>query len=217
MTLEPVAGWMVLGLAAYLAGSIPFGLLIGRFQGVDVRKVGSGNIGATNVFRTVGKRWGILTFVLDAAKGFIPAFFFPRLLARWDMAPTGRWETLPGVLFMALALAGHTWPVWLRFRGGKGVATSAGALLGVAPLTMGVGLAIWTVTFVVSRYVSLASLFATVAVCVSAWVWERDRGLVIPVLLTMMGVLVVVKHRANVRRLFQGTEHRIAFRKSAGA
>ena len=208
MTLSHWLGWAGLSVAAYAAGSIPFGLLIGRLRGVDVRTVGSCNIGATNVFRTVGKRWGLLTFTLDAFKGFVPAFFFPRLLAQWTMAPTGRWAPLPGLLFMALSLAGHTWPVWLHFRGGKGVATSAGALLGVAPLEMAIGLAVWALAFVLFRYVSLASLLATAAVCVSAWILESHEGVLLPLLLSLMGVLVVIRHRANIRRLLNGTEHR---------
>ncbi len=213
MSIERVFVWAGLGAAAYLMGSVPFGLLIGRFRGVDVRTLGSRNIGATNVFRTVGKRWGLLTFLLDAAKGFVPAFFFPRLLARWVPAPVDGWDALSGVLFMALALAGHTWPVWLRFRGGKGVATGAGGLLGVAPLAVGIGFAVWVVVFILWRTVSLASLCATAAVCVSGWVFEREGGILLPALLTLMGVLVVVRHRDNIRRLWQGTENRIAYRR----
>ncbi len=195
-----------LTLAAYLFGALPFGLFVARMHGIDIRHHGSGNIGATNVFRVVGKGWGIFTFVLDALKGFIPAFLFPKLAgveAEW------------GVLFGAAAILGHSFPVYLRFKGGKGVATSAGMLLGVAPLAVGIGFLCWVVCMVVSRYVSLSSIMAALAV--GASIWFMDKPPVVRVVLTALAVLVVWLHRANIKRLLNGTESRFGKKKETSA
>ena len=195
----------LLVLAAYLLGSIPNGLLIARLKGIDLQKVGSGNIGATNVFRCVGKGWGIAAFVLDAVKGFVPAFFFPRLL-----------ETAPPWLGLACgiaAVAGHNWPVWLKFKGGKGVSTSAGMLLGIAPAAVGIGFAVFALTVALTRFVSLGSILAAVAVP-AAYLWMNgaDNRLLAGALV-LMGLLVIIKHRANIGRLLKGTEPRIVGKK----
>ena len=195
----------LLVLGAYLLGAIPNGLLIARLKGIDLQKVGSGNIGATNVFRCVGKGWGIAAFVLDAVKGFVPAFFFPRLL-----------ETAPPWLGLACgiaAVAGHNWPVWLKFKGGKGVSTSAGMLLGIAPAAVGIGFAVFAVVLALSRIVSLGSILAAIAVP-AAYLWMNgaDNRLLAGALV-LMGLLVIVKHRANIGRLLKGTEPRIVGKK----
>lgn len=193
------------GLAAYLSGSVPFGLLIAKARGVDLRNAGSGNLGATNVFRCVGKGWGVLTFAFDALKGFLPAFFFPH----WAGAPGGEW----GLLFGILAILGHGFPVWLHFKGGKGVATSAGMLLGVAPAAVGVGFVCWLATVLVSRYVSLASIVAALATAATVWMQAPERTLR-NAALTALAALVIWLHRANVERLMNGTEHRFGKKKS---
>ncbi len=191
----------LLVLAAYLLGSIPNGLLIARLKGVDLQKVGSGNIGATNVFRCVGKGWGIAAFVLDAVKGFVPAFFFPRLL---ESAPP--WL---GLACGVAAVAGHNWPVWLKFKGGKGVSTSAGMLLGIAPAAVGVGFAVFALTVALTRFVSLGSILAAIAVP-AAYLWMNGaENRLLAGALVVMGALVIFKHRANVGRLLRGTEPRI--------
>ncbi len=191
----------LLVLAAYLLGSIPNGLLIARLKGVDLQKVGSGNIGATNVFRCVGKGWGIAAFVLDAVKGFVPAFFFPRLL---ESAPP--WL---GLACGVAAVAGHNWPVWLKFKGGKGVSTSAGMLLGIAPAAVGVGFAVFALTVALTRFVSLGSILAAIAVP-TAYLWMNGaENRLLAGALVVMGALVIFKHRANVGRLLRGTEPRI--------
>jgi acyl phosphate:glycerol-3-phosphate acyltransferase len=195
----------LLVLGAYLLGSVSNGLLIARMKGVDLRKNGSGNIGATNVFRCVGKGWGITAFALDALKGFIPAFFFPRLV-----------ETAPPWLGLACgvaAVAGHNWPVWLNFKGGKGVSTSAGMLLGIAPGAAGIGFAVFAITLALTRFVSLGSILAAIAVpAAGVWLYGADNRLLVGALIAM-GLLVVVKHRANIGRLLAGTEPRIAGKK----
>ena len=191
--------------AAYLLGSIPNGLLIARLKGIDLQKVGSGNIGATNVFRCVGKSWGIAAFVLDAVKGFVPAFVFPRLM---EAAPP--WM---GLACGLAAVAGHNWPVWLKFKGGKGVSTSAGMLLGIAPAAVGIGFAVFAVVVALSRIVSLGSILAAIAVAgAGVWLYGADNRL-LAVALIAMGALVVLKHRANVGRLLKGTEPRIVGKK----
>src|ERR1035437_5555827 len=183
--------WL-LAAAAYLLGSIPNAYWIARIKGVDIRTVGSGNVGATNVFRTVGKGFGVLTFALDVLKGFVPVFFFPRLCA-----PVGWGTDAPAVLFAVLAVAGHNWPVWLRFKGGKGVATTVGALFGLAPAAVGVGVLVWAGVFAASRIVSLGSLAAALAVPLFQW-WRADwRPGLLPVALTAIGVLIMIRHRAN--------------------
>jgi glycerol-3-phosphate acyltransferase PlsY len=197
-------------LSAYLLGSIPFGLLIGLARGIDVRTVGSRNIGATNVLRTVGKPWGILAFVLDFAKGLAGALLAPAL------ANAAFGETWPAQDIAALAgglaaVAGHTWPVWLGFRGGKGVATSAGMLVAVAPAEVGIAFAVWLAVLIASRYVSLASISAAVALAAAAWLRaapSSPREFLIPGLITILALVVVLRHRANIARLMAGTENR---------
>ena len=200
-----------LGLAAYLIGAVPFGLLVARIKGIDIRQVGSGNIGATNVFRSVSKPLGVLTFVLDALKGWGPVCVFPWLL-RGDAATASNLSL--AVAYAALAIAGHTWPVYLKFKGGKGVATSAGALIGVAPLAVAVGLLTWIVLLAASRYVSVASIGAAAAVAVAAWIFHGRQDLIVPVALTLLASLIIWRHRANIQRLRAGTEHRFGKRKS---
>lgn len=201
---DALAGCAV--LAAYLLGAIPNGLLIARLKGIDIRTVGSGNIGATNVFRSVGRGWGILTFALDALKGLIPAWGFPLLWARMTGQPAN-----PdfGILFGVAAIAGHNWPVYLGFKGGKGVATSAGVLIGIAPAAVLVGAVCWGLVCFLSRYVSLASIAAAVAVPVAGWfLYRPSRGLLLPGVLALLGLVIIVRHKANIQRLLKGTENR---------
>lgn len=195
----------LLVLAAYLMGSIPNGLLLARLKGVDLQKVGSGNIGATNVYRCVGKGWGVAAFVLDAVKGFVPAFVFPRLV---DSAPP--WL---GLACGIAAVAGHNWPVWLKFKGGKGVSTSAGMLLGIAPAAVGIGFAVFALVVALTRFVSLGSILAAIAVPAAYLGMYGAGNRLLAGALVAMGALVVVKHRANIRRLLAGTEPRIAGKK----
>lgn len=194
----------LLTIIAYLFGAIPFGLLVAKSRGINIRENGSGNIGATNVFRVVGKGWGVFTFVLDALKGFIPAFVFPML------GNTGYdW----GVLFGLVAILGHSFPVYLKFKGGKGVATSAGMLLGVAPTAVAVGFICWITAVIISRYVSLASILAALAVGITVWVDPREESLIIKSALSVLALLVIWLHRANIKRLMNGTENRFGKKK----
>lgn len=187
-------------LGAYLVGAIPFGFLAGRLRGVDVRRAGSGNIGATNVWRLLGPAMGLGVLGLDLAKGALPLFL-------WRLAGgEGAWAE--GALALAPVL-GHVFSPFLRFRGGKGVATAAGAFFSLLPFTMPVGLASFAVAFALFRYVSLSSLSAALAVATSALLRASpERSL--PALLA--AGLIFWTHRENIRRLLRGEEPRFSLR-----
>ncbi len=195
-------------LAAYFLGALPFGMILARLKGVDIRQAGSGNIGATNVFRSVSKPLGICTFVLDFLKGFVPAFLFPLLLLYFaGVEDTSKWIALG---CGAAAIAGHNWPIYLRFKGGKGVATGAGMLAGVFPPGILIGLAVWILCLLITGYVSLASMLAALLVAASGWFFYLRSACTLPVaiILTILCTLVIVRHIPNIRRLCNGTEHR---------
>lgn len=202
--------YCICGVLAYLLGAIPFGLLIARANGVDIRAVGSGNIGATNVFRALGKGWGILAFTCDALKGFIPASVFP-LLAKTLWAFDGG-AVLP-LGCACLAIVGHNWPVYLRFKGGKGVATSVGALVGLAPAAAGVGLLTWALVFVATRYVSVASIAGAIMAAGACWFFYAQAGILLPIVLTTLCALIIWRHKSNIQRLLHGAENRFEFKK----
>jgi len=203
-------------LISYLLGSIPFGYAVARARGVDIRTVGSGNIGATNVFRVLGKGPGILTFACDVLKGFAAAFGLPLAAAQWtDMSD----RTVLSLLCMICVVAGHNWPVFLRFRGGKGIATSTGALLGLAPAAMLIGLAVWLVLFLTVRIVSIASMAAAAAAAAAAWILQAtvaDSNVLLPVALSLLAGIAVWRHKSNIQRLLNGTENRVEFGKKPG-
>ena len=198
--------WTLFVGVSYLLGAIPTAFIVARAKGVDIRQVGSGNVGATNVFRSVGKGWGIFTFAMDAMKGFVPAWVFPRVALSW-LGYAGGPEL--GLACAAAAVAGHNWPIYLRFKGGKGVATSAGALIGIAPLAALVGVVAWLAIFLPTRYVSLSSMVAAVAVCALAWFHCYGKGLALPVAFTLLAALLLWRHRSNIARLAQGKETKI--------
>jgi len=201
-----------LPVAAYLYGSVPFGFLAAKaLRGVDIRRTGSGNIGATNAARVLGFRFFPIIFLLDLSKGLVPALAAARLSAAGPYSPA-----LPAVITGLAAILGHVFPIYLRFKGGKAVATGTGVFLALAPLAVGVAAAVWAVVFGLWRYVSLASISAAVALAASAWlVYEAPLG---PgryrtLLATVACAFVIYLHRANIRRLLSGTEHRIGRRK----
>lgn len=205
--------YIFVAIAAYLIGSVPFGLLIGLARGVDVRKTGSCNIGATNVLRTVGRPWGILAFALDFAKGVAGSLLAPALASAF-MPGTSDSGLLKLVGGMA-SVAGHTWPPWLAFHGGKGVATSFGMLVAIVPVQVGISFAVWLAVLLASRFVSLASISAAVVLPVTVWLMKFDSSTgnwTLPVALTALGLLVIYRHRANISRLMSGTENRFKFK-----
>lgn len=199
----------VLIVFAWFCGSLPFGYWMGRRYGIDIRKHGSGNIGATNVLRVLGKKAGIPVFALDMLKGLLPT-----LLAGWWMERAGAGEQMTAVvsvLCAAAAVLGHSFTFWLGFKGGKGVATSAGALLGLAPWALVVALVVWLAVFCTTRYVALASVIAAVVLPVAMAVvmtMQQRWNHVLLGLGVVLGVLVVVRHRGNIQRLLKGTENR---------
>ena len=209
---------LLTALGGYLLGSIPFGFIVGKLCGVDIRKQGSGNIGATNVLRTLGKKWGVLVFTLDALKGLAAG-----LLAQWifriDLAPPGVTHLAAanaGILAGVGCILGHNFPVWLGFKGGKGIATSAGVLLGLAPLATLIALTVWVTMFYASRYVSLASIIAAATLpTVCGLLQWFGRGSVDAIFwfATIAATLAIWRHRPNIQRLLAGTEHRFEKKK----
>lgn len=211
--------WLLWLLAAYLAGSIPFGLLLGLTRGVDIRKHGSGNVGATNCGRVLGRRWGILCFVLDVFKGLLPVLLYGVLVhPTQGAAPVV--STLMWLGVAAAGVLGHVFPVWLRFRGGKGVATGLGVLLGFWPVLTVPGLVVGVIWLGITKrtgYVGLASVVAALClpplVAGSAMYFLRSRPemLVYVAVTALLAGLVVWRHRKNIANLRAGTEPRVAW------
>jgi glycerol-3-phosphate acyltransferase PlsY len=201
-------------ICSYLLGSIPFGYILVRvFQGVDVRSIGSGNIGATNVARSGGKKLAVATFLLDAFKGWLPVF----VVLHWPAI--GKAVSLPlttlGTIAAFSALVGHMFTVWLKFKGGKGVATGMGVFLALAPRAALLALLIFSLIVAATRYVSLGSLVATaVFPAIVCWL-ERDTFPPAALLMTTAAALLVIfRHRQNIGRLWSGTENRLGARKA---
>ena len=191
-------------LGAYLVGGIPFGFLIGMARGVDVRTVGSRNIGATNVFRTVGKKWGLVAFACDVLKGLVPT-----LLAK-------RFAADPSWLPLAVGVAcvvGHMLTPYMKFKGGKGVATAFGMLIGLVPALVGVAFALFALVFACSNYISLGSISAAAFLLVAVWFPLLGTAVRahLPqcILVSAIAAFVIFKHRANIGRLLSGTESKI--------
>lgn len=189
-------------LGAYLLGSVPFSYLVARRRGVDVRTVGSGNVGATNVMRSVGRGAGLLAFALDFAKGSVAS------LLGQAVEPQ---SPLPA-LCAAMAVLGHMYPVWLRFRGGKGVATGAGAFLPLVPAATLAALLTFALLLAASRYVSVASVAGTLVLAVAAFLLGAPTAVVRAA--AGMAVLIAWKHRANLQRVARGTESRLGARRA---
>jgi glycerol-3-phosphate acyltransferase PlsY len=194
-----------LALVAYLVGSIPIGFIVGRSRGVDLRTIGSGNYGATNVYRALNLRFALVVFLLDVAKGFVGT----RVVA-------GLWAAGPGIDWLRFicglsVMAGSVASIFMRFRGGKGVATAVGVFLGLTPLATAICLGIWGILFARFRYVSLGSLAG--AICLPALVavlgWPHFARNPVFYLAVAVGAIVIIRHRANIRRLIEGTENRI--------
>jgi glycerol-3-phosphate acyltransferase PlsY len=207
--------FLLIGALAYLLGSIPFGLILMRvFRQQDIRSQGSGNIGATNVLRSGGKGLGAAVFLLDAAKGFV-AVKVAFLIAQHFQLDRSTAQNMAATAALA-AILGHIYTVWLRFKGGKGVATGFGVFLAISPLAALAGLAMFALVFAFSRYVSLGSILGAAVFAGMAVV--RGRGVSTPFMLlvcVLIPALVIVKHHANIRRLLSGTEYRFGRSKAA--
>ncbi len=196
-------------IGSYLLGSIPFGYLAGRVARIDIRNCGSGNVGATNVIRALGKGYGYPVFALDFLKGFgavkISIMIATRAQSEWTS------PEMFGIVAAISSVLGHSFPVWLGLKGGKGVATSAGALFALAPIATLVGVAIWILTFWLTRYVSVASIAAAAAlpliILVSTWL-SRTTGRLLFYSSVCLAAVVIWRHRSNLSRLMRGTEPR---------
>lgn len=195
----------------YLFGSFPTGYLAGKVCHVDIREHGSGNIGATNALRVLGKPWGYSVFSIDALKGFLAVRISLALVAVLHVEPG--YAEFFAVFAAASCVFGHSFPVWLGFEGGKGVATSVGALLGVMPIAAISIFVVWVVMFLATRYVSVASIAGALALPVTVWVlgkMKMNHSLVLLYFSIAMSGLVVWRHRSNIVRLLNGTEQRFA-------
>jgi glycerol-3-phosphate acyltransferase PlsY len=205
----PVLSYIVTALVAYLLGSIPTGFLVAKARGVDIRTVGSGNIGATNAFRVLGKGFGVFVLLMDALKGWVAVILGAGAVAK----------LLPGVPLEYLritagiaAILGHNFTCWLHFKGGKGIATSAGVLIALVPWALVIILTIFIILFLTTRYVSVGSIAAAFALPFATWfTTQHDIGLT--AVMAAIGVLAILKHRKNIQRLLNGTENRIQFKK----
>ena len=195
--------WVMWLAGAYLAGSIPVGFLIGRMRGVDVRTVGSKNIGATNVYRTVGKKWGFLAFACDFLKGLVPVLLAKRF---------GCDVHLPLAVGL-MTVVGHMFTCFMKFKGGKGIATGFGMLVGLLPWLVLTAFGIFVVTVWISHYISLGSCLAAAFLAVGVWFpWLGSMGvrnLPLSIVVTLVALVAIYKHKANIRRLMDGCENKI--------
>jgi len=209
-------GYFIAIIVAYLFGSLPSGYLAGKAKGIDVRKVGSGNIGATNVFRTLGKTAGIVVLLVDALKGAAACLIIPAILIKFF--PDESKQTL-SLLSGIGAILGHNYTCWLKFKGGKGVATTGGVVFAWAPLAGLSALVVWIICVVVTKYVSIGSIGAAVTLPIAAWAWHNCYNAAVgyPTIvytLAALGALAIYKHVGNIQRLMNGTENRIGKKKA---
>ena len=212
----PISCYISVAVGAYLLGSIPFGFLAAKARGIDIRNVGSGNIGATNALRVLGKPAGVFVLLMDAAKGYaacallaglIYNFFVPSWSALFENQPVEfqmRCKVLAGVC----AVLGHNYTCWLKFKGGKGVATSAGVFLALAPWPLLIALVVFILAVALTRYISLGSIAAAVALPAAVWLLT-PHNLLLGIMTTALGALAIYKHKSNIQRLRAGTEHKL--------
>lgn len=221
MASMPDPLWIIWLIVAYLSGSVPYALLLGFARGIDIRQHGSGNVGASNAGRLLGRKWGIFCFLLDVAKGLFPVLGYGLMsgAARADTSPAA---ALLWLLVGAAAVVGHIFPVWLKFRGGKGVATGLGVVLGFWPVLTLPGIAaglLWLIVIKSTGYISLASIVAAAALpalaligCVIGGQSPGRTGVFVGLTL-VLAALVVLRHRGNIARLRAGTESKAAWAK----
>lgn len=198
-------------VAAYVIGAIPFGYLIAKMvRGIDIRTEGSGNVGATNVFRVVGKRWGVLALILDVLKGVLAVQVVPSLIPAGTLNP----DVLALILGI-VAVCGHNWTIFLGFKGGKGVATTCGVMLALFPKAILVCVAVFVVIVALTRYVSLGSIIGACCFPVLLWVFYsgRDSFAASLVFGLVLAYFIIIRHKANIKRLLKGQENKIVFKK----
>lgn len=209
MSSNTILIYILIFLCSYLIGSIPWGFLIGRLYGVDIRKVGSGNIGATNVTRSLGKLPGRICFFLDLLKGFLPVLAVSMMLRRQYFDDPDQFAQ---IIAAASAVLGHMFSVFMKFRGGKGISTIFGVLLGFSPWSFLAAGIVWVLVFLISRYVSMASIAACAVLPVAATLFTMTEvyyhSIWVLAFLYLLSILAVIRHSANIRRLINGTENR---------
>ncbi len=206
----PVLAYILTALAAYLLGSIPFGFLAAKAKGIDIRSVGSGNIGATNAMRVLGKPIGIAVLLLDALKGFFAVGIGYFIANHYGFGGT-EIET-PRIIAGIGAVLGHNYTCWLKFKGGKGIATTAGVYLALAPWPLLIALVVFILAVVLTKYISVGSITAAIALPAAVWVMT-PHNLFLGIVTTALGVLAIYKHKSNIQRLLAGTENRFGQKK----
>jgi len=203
--------YMAVVVMSYFVGSVPSGYLAGKARGIDVRTLGSGNIGATNAFRVLGKTAGTTVLLADALKGFVAARWLP-LLVLQIFPGTAQRENLALAAGVAVIL-GHNFTCWLNFKGGKGIATSAGVVLAWAPAAALTALALWGLVFLATKFVSLASIAAAIILPLAVWFFSGSGAMTL--VMAALSTLAIVKHKGNIQRLLNGTENRVGTKKSS--
>ena len=204
--------WIIPGiLISYLIGSIPTAYIFGRLlKGIDIRKFGSGNVGATNALRVLGKPAGITVLVLDILKGFLAVFFLGNIIAA---RITGISDITTRILLGFCCICGHNWTIFLKFKGGKGMATTLGVLLGLAAKTAGIKFVFalviltWLAVFIITRIVSLASILSGIVLPAYMFLFKQPRILIYSSIL--FAIFIILRHKSNLKRLFQGKEPRL--------
>jgi len=210
----PVLAYILTALGAYLIGSIPTGFLVAKAKGIDIRSVGSGNIGATNAMRVLGKPAGIFVLLMDVAKGFVACalavLYFEFFVPGPDHFDDEYWILSGRLMLIAgiFAVLGHNYTCWLKFKGGKGIATTAGVYLALAPWAVLAALVVFILAVLITRYVSVGSISAAVALPATVWIMSPD-DLFLGFVTTALGVMAVYKHKSNIQRLMAGTENRL--------
>lgn len=205
--------WIFVAACSYLAGSVPFGLLVAKvFTGTDIRKVGSGNIGATNVARTLGAKWGVLVLLLDALKGLLPVLLIPPLFVSPESPAFDHACVLSGVA----TILGHMFPLWLGFRGGKGVATSLGVILVLGPWSTLVAVIGFALTFLLTRIVALSSIVAAIAFGVAQFIQLGASAFTqqkwsLAAFSIAVPLLIIIRHWSNLGRIMRGEEKKFSF------
>jgi glycerol-3-phosphate acyltransferase PlsY len=202
----PILNYILVVLGAYLLGSIPFGYLVARAKGIDIRSVGSGNIGATNAMRVLGKPAGIFVLLMDMLKGLAAVWLCAEILQRMNI-PAAEVQTARVIAGISVVL-GHNYTCWLRFKGGKGIATTGGAFLALAPWAVLVAIVVFILLVLLTKYVSVGSIGTAIALPTTIWVMTPN-DLFLCIVATLLGVMAIYKHKSNIQRLLAGTENRV--------
>jgi glycerol-3-phosphate acyltransferase PlsY len=207
--------WIILAIIiSYLFGSIPTAYIFGRIiKGADIRKFGSGNVGATNALRLLGKGWGVAVLVLDILKGFLPVLLLPGIIGTKTNIPLEAFCIIVGVS----CICGHNWTIFLNFKGGKGVATTLGVLLGLSikiaglKVILGIAILVWLAAFLISRTISLASILAALSFPLLTVLFKQSLSLIL--IFTLLAAFIIFRHKSNIKRILAGKEPKLTFKK----